>query len=155
MESIHNEEDEVQEGTELGCLVVVGAFGKFKRPEEEVESQLEQVDKLSGFGFGDDGRYGHDGVDNAKGDRLLSFDRRVLNDVGFELNGGKSAQSGVGLDVCRLSWAEEAIQEVGLCNCPPCLRNRLFPKSVHLALGVLGMSNPVSIYLQDFNSREG
>ena len=38
---------------------------------------------------------------------------------------------------------------------PPCLRNRLFPKSVHASLGVVGMADPVPIYLQDFNSREG
>ena len=121
-ESIPNKEDEVQEGTELGCLVVVGAFGKFKRPEEEVESQLEQVDKLSGFGFGDDGRYGHDGVDNAKGDGLLSFERMVLDAIGFKLTGEASVQSGVGLGVCRISREGEAIQEVGHRNHPPCLR---------------------------------
>ena len=92
---------------------------------------------------------------DAEWDGLFSFDRRILQAIGFELLGETSVQSGVGLGIERISWVGEAIQEVGRRNCPPCLRNQLFPKSVHSALGVLGMLDPVSIYLQDFNSREG
>ena len=94
-------------------------------------------------------------MDDAKWDSLFLFDRRVLQAVGFKLPGKTSVQFGVGLCVRRISWVKEAIQDVGCLNCPPCLRNWHFPKSVPLALGVLGMSEPVSIYLQDFNSREG
>ena len=61
----------------------------------------------------------------------------------------------MGLGVGRISWVGEAIKEVGRRNFPPCLRNRLFHKSFHLDLEVMGMSDPVSIYLQNLNSREG
>ena len=94
-------------------------------------------------------------MDDAKWGTLFLFDQRVLEVVGFKLPAKKSVQSSVGLGVRRLSWVWEAIQEVGHCNCSRCLRNRLFPKSVYSALGVLGVSDPESIYLQDFNSREG
>ena len=110
---------------------------------------------MTGFGIGGEGYCGNDGVDDAEWDGLFLFDWRVLQAVGFDIPGETSVQSGVGLIVGRLSWFGEAIQEVGCRNFPPCLRNRLFPKSVHSALGVLGMSDPVSIYLQDFNLREG
>ena len=75
-------------------------------------------------------------MDDAEWDGLFSFDRRVLQAIVFKLPGETSVQSGVGLGVRRLSWVEEAIQEVGRRNCPPCLRKKLFPKSVHSGLGV-------------------
>ena len=93
-------------------------------------------------------------MDDANLDRLFLFDWRSLKAVSFKLSGETSPQSGVGMGVGRLSWVREAIQEVGHHNFPPCLRNRLFPKLVHSTLGVLGVSDPVSIYLQDFNLRE-
>ena len=92
---------------------------------------------------------------DAKWDDLFKFDQRVLKVVDSQLPGKTSVQSSVGMGVGRLSWVEEFISEVGQHNCPPCLINQIFPKSVHLALGVLGVLDPVSIYLQDFNSREG
>ena len=94
-------------------------------------------------------------MDDAEWDGLFSFDPRVLKAVGFKLLGEMSVQSGVGLGVGGFSWVGEAIQEVGCRNCPQCLKNRLFSKSVHASLGVVGMSDPVSIYLQDFDSRKG
>ena len=87
--------------------------------------------------------------------RPFSFDWRVLKAVGFKLPGETCVRSGVGLGVGRIYWVGEAIQEVGCCNFSPCLRDRLFPKSFHSALVVLGVSDPVSIYLQDSNPREG
>ena len=42
---------------------------------------------------------------------------------------------------------------MGLCNCPPCLRNRLLPKSVHSALEVLGVTDTVTVDLQDLGAR--
>ena len=38
---------------------------------------------------------------------------------------------------------------------PPCLRNRLFPKLVHSALGVLGVLDPVPVDLEEFDARDG
>ena len=48
----------------------------------------------------------------------------------------------------------EASQEVGCLNRPPCLLNQLLPKSFHLALGVLGMPDAVTVYLEDLNERD-
>ena len=47
------------------------------------------------------------------------------------------------------------IQEMGRCNHPPCLRNRFFPKSVHLALGVLGATNSMPVDLDVLDTRDG
>ena len=154
-ESVPQEEDKVHEGPELDCSLVAGALGVFTQSEAEVEAQGDQVGDLPSFGIGGEGCCGDDGVDDAEWDGLFSFDRRVLQAVVFEPPVETSIQSSVGLGVERLSWVGETIQEVGCHNWPLCLRNLLFPKSVHSALGVLGMSEPVSIYLQDFNSREG
>ena len=38
---------------------------------------------------------------------------------------------------------------------PPCLRNRLLPKSFHLALGLLGVTDLVPIDLEDIDARDG
>ena len=73
--------------------------------------------------------------------------------LGFKLIGETPVQSGVGLGVWRLFWVREATQEVGWRNYPPCLINRLFPKSAHALIGVVDMSDHVSVYLQDLNSR--
>ena len=82
------------------------------------------------------------------------FDLRVLNTVGFKLTGESHFQSDVGLEVSRLPGVCEASQEVGRRNCPSCLRNQLLPKSVHLALGVLGMSDVVPVYLEGIDTRD-
>ena len=78
-------------------------------------------------------------MDNAEGGGFFPSDRRVLNPVGFKLPGEPHAQSVVGLGVGGLPGVWEASQEVGRRNRPPCLRNRLLPKSVHSALRVLGI----------------
>ena len=44
---------------------------------------------------------------------------------------------------------------MGRHNHPPCLRNQLPPKSVHLALGVLGVSDVVPVYLKGLDAGEG
>ena len=38
---------------------------------------------------------------------------------------------------------------------PPCLRNRLFPKLVHLALGVIGVTDSMAVELGEFDERDG
>ena len=86
-------------------------------------------------------------MDDANWNGLFLFERRVLKAVGFKLLGKISVQSGVGLGIGRISLVGEAIQEVGCRNCPPRLINLLFLKSVQLYLGVVGMSDPVSICL--------
>ena len=95
---------------------------------------------MTGFGVGGGGRRGHDGLENAKGGGLLSFYWRVLDSVGSNLEGEASVQSGIGLGIWRLSRVGETIQEVVQCNRPPCLGNRIFPKSVEAPLGLLGVS---------------
>ena len=94
-------------------------------------------------------------MDDAEWGGLFLFDRRVLKAVCFKLPGEASVQSDVGLDIMGGSWVGKAIQKVGRRNCPPCLRNQYFPKSVRASLGVVGMSDPVSIYLQGFKPMEG
>ena len=47
------------------------------------------------------------------------------------------------------------MQEVGCCNFPPCLRNSLFPKSVQSELGVLSVTDPVPIDMEEFDARDG
>ena len=154
-ELVPHKEDGFREGPELDCSAVAGELGVFTRFEAEVESQGDQISNLTGFGVGREGCCGDYRVDDAEWDGLFLFDRRVLKAVYLKLPGEPSVQSVVGLGIGRLSWVGEAIQEVGRRNCPPCLRNQLFPKLVHSALGELGVSDHVSIYLQGFNSREG
>ena len=146
-ESIPNEEDKIQEGMELNCLEVTGALGEFARPEAEVEAQLDQVGDMSGFRVGGGGCCSHDGVDNAKGGSLFLFYQRILDAVGFKLTGEASLRSSVRLGAWRISRVGEAIREVGCLNLPPRLRNRLFPKLVQASLRLLGILDPVSIYL--------
>ena len=43
---------------------------------------------------------------------------------------------------------------MGRCNLLPCLRNWFFPKSVHLALGVMDVTDPVPIDLQEFDEND-
>ena len=38
---------------------------------------------------------------------------------------------------------------------PPYLRNQFFPKSFHLALGVLGVPNAVAVDLEELDARDG
>ena len=74
---------------------------------------------------------------------------------GFKLTGETSIHSGVDLGVWRLSWVGEAIQEVGRRNFPPCLRNRLLPKPVHLAPGLMSVSDAALVDLKDLDARYG
>ena len=61
---------------------------------------------------------------------------------------------GVRLRVGWFSKVGQTIKEVGRCNHPPCLRNRLFTKSFHPVLGVLGMPVAVAIDLEEFYTRD-
>ena len=94
-------------------------------------------------------------MSNGKGGCFFLFDQRFLNPVGFKLLGEPQVQSGVGLGVGGLPGVWEVIQEVGHCNRPPCLRNRLLPKSVNLALGLLGVSDAVPVDLEELDVRDG
>ena len=74
--------------------------------------------------------------------------------MGLELPCEALVEPSVRLGVGRLSGVGETIQEVGRCNRPPCLRNQLFPKSVHPALGVLGVPDSVALDLEELNAIE-
>ena len=76
---------------------------------------------------------------DTKGDGILTLNRRILNPVGFELTGKAPVQAGVNLGGGRLYRVRKAIQEVGQCNHPLCLRKQLFTKSVQVSLGVVGV----------------
>ena len=84
-------------------------------------------------------------MDNDEGDGLLSLDWRVLDVVGFKMTDEESIQSGEDLVVWGVSGVWEAIQEVGFRNFPLRLINQIFPKSVQALLGVVGMSDSVSV----------
>ena len=131
----------------MDCSEVTGALGVLVRPEAEVVAQLDQIGDVTGFGVGDGGCRGQYQLDDAKGDSLLSLERWVLNAVGFNLTCEASIQYGVGLGFWRLSRVREAIQEVGRRNIPPRLRNGLFTKLVQASPVVVGMLDPVFLYL--------
>ena len=97
---------------------------------------------------------GHNGVEDSKGGGFFPSDQMVLDPVGFKLPGEMHVQYAVGLGDCWLNGVWETSQEVGCRNRPPCLRNQLLPKLVHSALGVLGMFDPVPVYLQDLDARD-
>ena len=69
----------------------------------------------------------------------------IFEPVGLELPCEALVKPGVCLGVGRYSAVGQTIQEVGRCNRPPYLTNRLFPKSVHPALGVLGVLDLVAV----------
>ena len=97
---------------------------------------------------------GHNRVDDSKGGEFFPSDRMVLDPVGFKLPGEPHVQSVVGLGVGGLPGVWEASQDMGRRNCPPCLRNRLLPKLVHSALGVLGVADMVTVDLKGFDARD-
>ena len=94
-------------------------------------------------------------MEDVEGGGFFPSERRFLYPVVFKMLGEPHVQSVVGLGVGGLPGVWEASQEVGRRNLPPCLRNRLLPKSFHSALGVLGMSDPVPVDLEDLDARDG
>ena len=48
-----------------------GVLGVLTWPEAEVEAELDPVRDMTGFGVGDGGRRGHNGLDGSKGGGLL------------------------------------------------------------------------------------
>ena len=154
-ETVPDKEHEVQEGPELDCLAVYCAIGAFAGPEAEVESQLDHISDLVGLGVGGGHCRGHNRVNYSQGGGFCPLDWEIFDPVGFELPGKALAKTGASLCVRGVSGIGHAIQEVGRCNCSPYLRNRLFPKSVHPALGVLGMTEPMTIDLEEFDARDG
>ena len=90
---------------------------------------------------------------DVEGGELFPFEWRVLDPIGFELSGELHVQYDIGLVFRGTLEVWEVSQELGRCNRPPCLRNRLLSKSVHSALGVLGLSVSVPLDLEDLDSR--
>ena len=81
--------------------------------------------------------------------------RGVFEPVGRELPREAIVDPGVCLRVGWFSGVGQTIQEVGRCNCSPCLRNILFPMSVHPAFGVIGVLNMVALDLEELDVRDG
>ena len=94
-------------------------------------------------------------MDNAEGGGFFPSDWRVLIPVDFNLMRELHLQSVVGWGFCWLPGVWEASQEMGRRNHPSFLRNRLLPKLVHQALGVLGVSDSVPVDLENLDARDG
>ena len=92
---------------------------------------------------------------DSQGGGHFSSDGGIFEPVGLELPREALVETDVCLGVGRFSGVRQTIQEVGRCNCPSCLRNRLFPKLVHPALGVLGVPNLVAVDLEELDARYG
>ena len=154
-EGVPDKEHEVHEGSELDCPAVAGALRVFTGSEAEVEANGDQVGNMVGSGVGGVSCLGNDGLDDPKGGCLFSSDRGIFEAVGLELPCEALVDPSVRLGVGWFSGVGETIQEVGRCNCPPSLRNQFFPKSVHPALGVLGVPNSVAVDLEELDARDG
>ena len=59
------------------------------------------------------------------------------------------------LESWQVLWGRVDHPGGGPLQLPPCLRNRLFPKSVHPALGVLRVPNSVAVDLEELDARDG
>ena len=153
-EEIPDEEHEVHEGLELDRLAVAGTLRVFAGPEAEVEADGDQVENVVGSGVRGGSCLVNDGVHNSQGGGLFLSDGGIFEPVGLELLREALVEPGTCLGIGRFYGVRQTIKEVGRCNRPPCLRNRFFPKSVHLALGVLGVPNLVAVDLEDPNARD-
>ena len=154
-EVVPDKDQKFQERTEPNCPAMAYALGVFTGTKAEVEPQLDQVKNMPEFWVGGGVYRGHYGVDNAQGGGRFLLNWGIFDPASFELSGKELVQADVSLGVDFFSGFGYSIQEVGCCNLLPCLRNRFFPKSVHLALGVLGVTDPVTVGLEDFDARDG
>ena len=153
--AVSGEEHEFQKGAELDGSAMAGALGILTGLQAEVEIQDDQVGDLLGFFIRGVSHCGHDGVGDTQRDGLLSFNRGVFDPIFFEFLGEVLVQSDVSLGVGGLSGVGESFQEVSRCNRPPCLRNQILPNLVHLALGVLGVTDSVLVDLGGLDARDG
>lgn len=94
-------------------------------------------------------------MDYTKGDKILSLDMGFLIAICLEFSVKAYLQAGVDLGIRIFSMTREDIQEVGCQNHIPFPRNRLFPKPVQVPLGVVVMTEYLTIKLEDIKSREG
>ena len=62
-----------------------GVLDMLEQPGEELESKLGPVVDVTGFGVGDSGCHGHNGLDNAEGGGRILLDRGVLYAIGFNI----------------------------------------------------------------------
>ena len=154
-EKVSYKEHKVHEGPELDFLLVAGVLNVFTRPEAEVEANGDQVVDVVGSGVVGAGCSSADGVNYSQGDGFFSLDGGILDPIGLEFPCEALVDPGVCLRVGWFYGVGKTIQGVGRCNCPPCLRNRFFPISVHLALGVLGVPNTVAVDSEELDVRDG
>ena len=154
-EEVPNKEHEIHEGPELDHPAVAGALCVFAGLHAEVEANGDQVGDVAGSGVGGGSCLGDDGLDDPEGGCLFSSDWGIFEAVGLKFPCEVLFEPSVCLGVSRFSGVGQTIQEVGRCNRPPCLRNQLFPKSVHPALGVLGVPDSVAVDLEELDTRDG
>ena len=131
---------------------MASALRVFAGPGAEVEAYCYPVGNVVGSGVKGAGWHGDDVENNYQGGGLFSFGwGGVLELVDLELMCEALVDTGVILINGWFPGVGETIQEVGNYNYPPCLRNQLFPKSVHKALGVIGVPNAVAIDLEELD----
>ena len=82
---------------------------------------------MADFGVAGGDSNGNDGLDDPKEDGLLTLDGGILDPISFELTDEAPVQAGVSLGVRGVYRVKEEIQDMGVCNLPPFLRNRFFP----------------------------
>ena len=154
-EKVTNKEHDTHKGPELDRPAVAGALRVFIGTEAEVEDNGDQVGNVVGSGVREGICLGDNGVHDSQGGGLFSSDGGVFEPVGLELLCEALVDPGVCLGVSKYSGVGQTIQEVGRCNCPPCLIKRLFPKSFHPELGVIDVPNPVAVDLEELDARGG
>ena len=101
-----DKENKFQAGPELYCSAVARALDVITGPEAEVEAQLDYVDNVAGFGVGGRSSHGHYEMGDPKGEKLITIDGGILDNVSFEVTGEALVQAGVSLVVrgCLWSW---------------------------------------------------
>ena len=102
---------------------MAGALCVFAGTEEEVEFNGDQFGDMVGSGVKGGSCRGNDGVHNSKWGDLFSSDGGIFKPLGLEFPRKALVDTGVCLRFNWFSSVGQTIQEVGSCNCPPCLRN--------------------------------
>ena len=154
-EEVPDEEHEIHEEPELDCPAVAGALRAFAGSQAEVQANGDQVGYVAGSGVGGGSFLVDDGLDDSEGDCLFLSDRGIFEAVALEFPCEALVEPSVCFGVSRFSGVRQTIQEVGRCNCPPCLRNRFFPKLFQMTFGVLGVPDLVAVDLEKVDARDG
>ena len=98
----------------------------FAGTEAEVEFNGDQFGDMVGSGVNGGSFRGNNGVHDSQWGGIFSSDRGVFKPVGLELPREALVYPGACLRVSWFSGVGQTIQEVGSCNCNPCLRTDYF-----------------------------